>query len=90
MFCFFVKFFRNDLNIDIDNNMKFNDEILEKINWAPTINTIIPETFECPQESNENLTSEQEIFIQDIRELINETRIAALCCELVLLSKDFI
>jgi len=64
--------------------MKLNDENLEKINWAPTINTIIPETFECPEESDENLTLEQQIFIRDIRELINETRIAALCCELVL------
>ena len=63
--------------------MKSDEENLEKINWAPTINTIIPETIECPQEIDENLTSEQEVFMRDVRELINETRIAALCCELV-------
>jgi len=72
------------LNIDIDDNPKVNDEHLEKIIWAPTINTIIPDIFEFPQESDEYLTSEQETFIRDIRELIDETRIAALCCELVL------
>ncbi len=86
-FCFSFylrKFSRNHLNIDIDDNPKLNDEHLEKIIWAPTINTIIPDIFECPQESDEYLTSEQETFIQDIRELIDETRIAALCCELVL------
>lgn len=63
--------------------MKSVDENLEKINWAPTINTIIPDTFECLQESDEELTSEQKIFVQNIRELIDETRIAALCCESV-------
>src|SRR5690349_135289 len=86
IFEFILILFRNDLHIDIDDNQKTNDENLEKINWAPTINTIIPERFECPQESDEKLSSEQEIFIRDIRELIDETRIAALCCELVLLN----
>ncbi|CAF1248789.1 unnamed protein product [Adineta steineri] len=68
-------------NIDIDDTLKSNDENIEKINWAPTINTILPESYECPQEPDENLTSEQEIFVQNIRELINETRVATLCCE---------
>ncbi|CAF0931439.1 unnamed protein product [Rotaria sordida] len=72
----------NDLIIDIDDNQKLNNENIKKINWTPTINTIIPETFEYSQQlSNENLTQEQETFIQDIRELINETHIASLCCE---------
>jgi hypothetical protein len=79
----------NDLNVDVDDNDKFNEENLGKINWAPTINTIIPETLECPEEIDENLTSEQEIFVRNVRELINETRIAALCCELVLLNISF-
>ncbi len=72
------------MNVDVDEHQQTNDENIAKINWAPTINTIIPETFEFSQESNENLTSEQETFIREIRELIDETRIAALCCELVL------
>ncbi|CAF0945639.1 unnamed protein product [Rotaria sp. Silwood1] len=68
----------NDSIIDIDDNQKL---INENINWTPTINTIIPDIFECLQQTNENLTQEQQIFIQDIRELINETHIASLCCE---------
>ncbi len=72
------------MDVEVDDNVKFNDENLGKINWAPTINTTIPETMECPQEIDENLTSEQETLMRDIQELINETRVAALCCELVL------
>ncbi len=83
-FHFQRSFFRNDLDVEVDDNVKFNDENLGKINWAPTINTTIPETMECPQEIDENLTSEQETLMRDIQELINETRVAALCCELVL------
>jgi hypothetical protein len=81
-FCF-LSFSRNDLNIEIDDNPNADHSSTEKINWAPTINTIIPETFECPQESDINLTSEQETFVREIRELIDETRLVALCCELV-------
>ncbi len=73
------------MNVDIDEHQpSLDDENIARINWAPTINAHIPETFEFPQESKENLTAEQEIFIREIRELIDETRIAALCCELVL------
>ena len=70
--------------MDIDESLPASDENVAKIDWAPTINAHIPETFECPQESKENLTPEQEIFVQNVRELIDETRITALCCELVL------
>jgi hypothetical protein len=68
------------VNID---DQKLSEEDVGKINWAPTMNAIIPDTFECPQEFDEKLTPEQEIFIGDIRALIDETRIAALCCEQV-------
>ncbi|CAF4869952.1 unnamed protein product [Rotaria sp. Silwood1] len=71
----------NDSIIDIDDNQKLINENIKNINWTPTINTIIPDIFECLQQTNENLTQEQQIFIQDIRELINETHIASLCCE---------
>ncbi|CAF3100134.1 unnamed protein product [Rotaria socialis] len=72
----------NDSNIDIDENPKSPIENVKKIYWTPTINAIIPETYECPQQqSEENLTQEQETFLEDVRELINETRIAGLCCE---------
>lgn len=76
--------YRDDPTIEVNEDTKSIDENLEKIHWAPTINTIIPDKFECLQESDEILTPEQELFIDDIRELIDETRIAALCCELVL------
>lgn len=66
----------SELNVDVDENV-------EKINWPPTMNTSIPETFEFSQEWKEELTSEQNHFLAEIRELIDETRIAALCCELV-------
>ncbi|CAF5200739.1 unnamed protein product, partial [Rotaria magnacalcarata] len=72
----------NESNIDIDENPKSPIENVKKIYWTPTINAIIPETYECPQQqSEENLTQEQETFLEDVRELINETRIAGLCCE---------
>ncbi|CAF3562438.1 unnamed protein product [Rotaria sp. Silwood1] len=71
----------NDSIIDIDDNQKLINENIKNINWTPTINTIIPDIFECLQQTNENLTQEQQIFIQDICELINETHIASLCCE---------
>ena len=71
------------MNVEIDGDEQSTDENIGRINWAPTINTIIPETFEFSQESKENLTEKEETFVRDIRELIDETRIAALCCELV-------
>ena len=78
LFCF-----RNEKYIDIDDQEKLKEDNLDKIHWAPMIKTIIPETFECLQQSDENLNLEQEKFIQDIRELIDETRITTLCCESV-------
>ncbi|UJR09297.1 hypothetical protein I4U23_013540 [Adineta vaga] len=71
----------DDLQIDIDNSLERNEENLEKISWAPMIKTLIPEKYEFLQQSDEILTSEQDKFIQNIRQLIDETRIATLCCE---------
>jgi hypothetical protein len=47
------------------------------------MNTLIPERFKCPEQSDALLTAEQEALIGNIRDLIDETRLAALCCELV-------
>ena len=69
--------------INIDDHQKPNNDHIRKINWTPTIHTTIPETFECPQQSEEELTHEQEIFVRHISQFIDETRITALCCELV-------
>ena len=69
--------------IQIDDQSPCNDRSTEAINWAPTMNTLIPERFECPQQSDTPTTTEQEAFIGSVRDLIDETRLAALCCELV-------
>ena len=79
--------FRNDLNVEIDDQQLAVDENVEKIHWPPTIHTNIPETFEFEQEWNGNLTEEQEKFLGEIRQLINETRLASLCCESVFSSE---
>ena len=75
--------FRGDLNVEIDDSELPVDENPCTINWPPTIHTNIPETFDFAQEWPENLTEEQEKFLGEIRGLIDETRIASLCCELV-------
>lgn len=69
--------------MEIDDSELPIDEHSRAITWPPTIHTNIPETFEFAQEWTENLTEEQEKFLSKIRELIDETRIASLCCELV-------
>lgn len=72
------------MDVDIDGDSDSTDEVVEKINWAPIINAIIPESYECPQQAVEQLTDEREQFVESVRQLIDETRIAVLCCESVL------
>lgn len=60
------------------------DPISEKINWGPTINTNLPETFQYEGNSEEIPTGEQENFFTHIREFLDETHLASLCCELVI------
>lgn len=76
-------FFRSNSTDNCNIEIEEIDQPLEKINWAPTINTNLPETFDYEQKSDQILTAEQEIFINRIREFIDETHLASLCCELV-------
>lgn len=71
------------MDIDIEDHPKLNNESTKKIHWTPTINTIIPETYQCTEQSDEDLTEDQQTFIEEIQGLINETRITGLCCESV-------
>ena len=71
----------DDSQVDVDGEGEENP--LGQVNWAPTINTTIPETFECVQQSDDTLSTEQSSFVEHVRPLIDETRLAALCCELV-------
>lgn len=80
-------FFHSNSSEDLSVNME-EEKTLEKINWGPTINTILPETFEYESKSEEMPTCEQNKFLGQIRELLDETHLASLCCELVRFDKD--
>ena len=80
----FLSLSSDDSQVDIDGEGEENP--LGQVNWAPTITTTIPETFECVQQADDTLSAEQSAFIEHVRPLIDETRLAALCCELVRVS----
>ena len=75
----------SSLSNSTDGPIQIDDPSTEAINWAPTMNTLIPERFECLQQSDALLSEEQEALMGHMREVIDETRLAALCCELVFL-----
>jgi hypothetical protein len=74
---FIVHISSQDDVIDID------ESTIDTIHWPPIMNTIIPERFECLERTTDKLTDEQNRLLEQIREFIDETRLAALCCELV-------